>query len=97
MKLIKASFIENKCEYYDTGGHADRKTNYIDRRINFILPEIAPGGFKIILNIDKQFILCVMIFASLRHAKTSQGLTQPLLSPEAHRCQRYQHGTKTPQ
>ena len=50
LEIVKASFIKNKKHDHNTGGHAYSKTNYIDRGINFILPQISPRGFKIIFD-----------------------------------------------
>ena len=49
MKIIKTSFIRNKQHNHNTCSHPDSEANNIDGRKNFVLPQISPGSFDIIL------------------------------------------------
>jgi len=55
MEIVKAPFIKNKKQDQNTSGHAYGKTGYIDKGVSFILPQIAPRGFKIIFDHKKGF------------------------------------------
>jgi hypothetical protein len=56
MEIVKTPFIKNKKQDQDTGGHAYSKTGYIDKGVSFVLPQIAPRGFKIVS--DHNFYFC---------------------------------------
>jgi hypothetical protein len=56
MKIVEASFIKDKKQDQNTGSHAYGKASYIDERINFILPQIAPGGDEIVFDHNFHFM-----------------------------------------
>jgi len=49
---VKTQFKAHVLQYQQAGGHADRESGDIDERKGFILHQVAPGSFKIVLKHD---------------------------------------------
>jgi hypothetical protein len=49
LRIVAKLMLQVKCNEH-AAGQPDRQTKYIDKREYFILPQIAPGYFKIVTN-----------------------------------------------
>jgi len=57
VEIVETSLIKNKEQDQNTSSHANSEAGDIDKRIDFILPQIAPCGCKIIFEHDFRFMI----------------------------------------